>query len=187
MANEGEGLNVRQMLDIFSGTIAPLVLPRLPFGVSVKHRVDIPELHGHVKTSANHAPAVRREGDAIHAVTVSSQRADERTRCEVIDPDHCVECSASNERAVRRDRNASEALLAIKAVREVDLLRGVRLRVPDTQCLVRRARHDIPCVAGKIYGVDLLRVALEDVTDLPTREVPDLWRALARDSCASGL
>lgn len=137
VANEREGLIIRWMLDIFAGTVAPLDLLRLPLGISAEHRADIPELDGHVQTSADHAPAVRREGDAVHAVTVPRQCADKRTRCDIIDPNHRVECSASNERAVRRDRNASEALLAIKAVREIDLLRAVRLRIPDAQSLVR--------------------------------------------------
>jgi len=55
-----------------------------------------------------------------------------------------------------------------------------RLHIPYAHRLVARTRGEQAAVGRKVERVDLLLMPLEDVTDSPFRNVPDLTEGMER-------
>ena len=136
-------------------------------------RSQLPHLDSLVQAARNEIMAIRRESNGVNAVLMAFRTLEtlnEISSGGIPNANAPVERSSSDVAAIRGDGDGGDAVLNAQG----QLLLSVH-HIPQANALVATSRSDITAVASKIERVDVLVVSGEDVSDLASANIPNLY------------
>lgn len=110
---------------------------------------------------------------------MAEEAAELDARLGIPQADNSVERTGGYEPTIRADGDRGQASVDRALVTEYEVLdpkvkrASSALDVPNSGRLVARARDEVPAIRGEVERVDLLRVALKEMSDRPLSNVPD--------------
>lgn len=136
-------------------------------------RRQLPHLDGLVQAARNEIMASRRESNGVNTVLVALgtfETLNEISSSCIPDPNAPVERSSSDVAAIGGDCDGGDAVLNAQS----QLLLSIH-HIPQANALVTASRSDITAVTSEIERVDILVVSREDVSDLASSNIPNLY------------